>query len=98
MRYILGNYPESPPSGWFSFAPFLSHKKSRVIPDFFLQLPSPRLSINEKSKADEQRSDQKNDPFDPVIRAFQDVRYMGVLRERWKEIKKLHEYNNLATK
>jgi hypothetical protein len=27
--------------------------------------------------------------FNPVVRAFQDVRYIGELRQRWTEIKKL---------
>lgn len=39
-------------------------------------LPSPKLTI------------QIN--FSSIINAFQDIRYIGELRQRWDEIKKLH--------
>ena len=50
-------------------------------------LPSPRINIQAKIKAGEQYKNTE-DSYDRIIQAFQDVRYIGELRQRWKEIKK----------
>ena len=42
-------------------------------------LPKPRLSITID--------------FNAIIQIFQDLRYIGELRQRWNEIKKLQKYN-----
>ncbi len=31
--------------------------------------------------------------FDSIIQAFQDLRYIGESRQRWKKIKRLHQAN-----
>lgn len=45
-------------------------------------LPEPRLSIIN---------------FNSVVEAFQDLRYIGELRQRWNEIKKLQYPPSLST-
>lgn len=55
-------------------------------------LPSPRISIQANlSKAGEQYTNDK-DSYEEIIRTFQDLRYMGELRQRWFEIKKLSQH------
>lgn len=48
-------------------------------------LPSPRIIITEKE-----------DTFDKVITAFQNVGYIGELRQRWVEIKKLQKSSGVS--
>ncbi len=57
-------------------------------------LPSPRISIQASTKAGEQYKNAK-DSYDRIIQAFQDIRYIGELRQRWLEIKKLQRDPNL---
>jgi|GEM_PF-6349425 len=47
-----------------------------------LQVPEPRINITID--------------FEAIYLAFQDLRYIGELRQRWNEIKKLSSISNLA--
>ncbi|HET9946503.1 MAG TPA: hypothetical protein VFQ63_00375, partial [Patescibacteria group bacterium] len=57
------------------------YKKSRALLDFFLQLRQPKIIIEID--------------YVKIIQAFQDLRYIGEMRQRWGEIKKLQ--NNKET-
>jgi hypothetical protein len=51
--------------------------------------PTPKLNIQTNIETNEQNRNTLQDGFDSILRAFENVSYMGELRQRWFEIKKL---------
>jgi len=52
-------------------------------------LPAPKDSIQANIEDNEQSRNTLQDGFENILRAFENVSYMGELRQRWLEIKKL---------
>jgi hypothetical protein len=56
------------------------------------QLPQPRITI----QAEIAKNHSYQTDYTPLIHAFQDLRYMGEMKQRWEEIKKLQMRHPVA--